>query len=236
MLCYIDHVIFDYVHLYLSNKIYVLFLSPHNSVSWLFVLGFNATLTTKVTSWPSVTHMCFLAFSFQNCNTTFLSKATNYFSHMLLQKREAKIRRKKFASTGDRSHSHQVMSPTRSLLNHPGGAHNFVVRGYSSVIVCGQVYVRLCLPCLRALSRPKLSNLSRELPLVRQGTLMIFRSWGQRSRSLSEEMSRYAGPLLNPFPDKPWFSRVCITSLSKTQLEKEKLLVTSNFSFSDSVF
>ena len=23
MLCYIDHVIFDYVHLYLSNKIYV---------------------------------------------------------------------------------------------------------------------------------------------------------------------------------------------------------------------
>ena len=32
---------------------------------------------------------------------------------------------------------------------------------------------------------------------------------------------------LNPFPNKPWFLRVCSTSLLKT-LEKEKLLVTSN--------
>ena len=41
---------------------------------------------------------------------------------------------------------------------------------------------------------------------------------------------------LNPFPNKPWFSRVCTTSLLKTLWEKEKLLVTSNFSFSHSVF
>ena len=40
----------------------------------------------------------------------------------------------------------------------------------------------------------------------------------------------------NPFPNKPWFLRVCCTSLLKTLLEKEKLLVTSNFSFSHSVF
>ena len=40
----------------------------------------------------------------------------------------------------------------------------------------------------------------------------------------------------NPFPDKPWFLRVCSTSLLKTLWEKEKLLVTSNFSFSHSVF
>ena len=39
-----------------------------------------------------------------------------------------------------------------------------------------------------------------------------------------------------PFPNKPWFLRVCSTSLLKTQWEKEKLLVTSNFSFSHSVF
>ena len=31
----------------------------------LVVLGFNATLTAKVISWRSVTHMCFLAFSHQ---------------------------------------------------------------------------------------------------------------------------------------------------------------------------
>ena len=41
---------------------------------------------------------------------------------------------------------------------------------------------------------------------------------------------------LNPFPNKPWFLRVCSTSLLKTLWEKEKLLITSNFSFSHSVF
>ena len=40
----------------------------------------------------------------------------------------------------------------------------------------------------------------------------------------------------NPFPYKPLFSRVCSASLLKTLWEKEKLLVTSNFSFSHSVF
>ena len=34
-------------------------------VGWLVVLEFNATLTAKVISWRSVTHMCFLAFSHQ---------------------------------------------------------------------------------------------------------------------------------------------------------------------------
>ena len=41
---------------------------------------------------------------------------------------------------------------------------------------------------------------------------------------------------LNPFPNKPWFLRVCSKSLLKTLWEKEKLLITSNFSFSHSVF
>ena len=40
----------------------------------------------------------------------------------------------------------------------------------------------------------------------------------------------------NPFPNKPWFLRVCSRSLLKTLWDKEKLLVTSNFSFSHSVF
>ena len=40
----------------------------------------------------------------------------------------------------------------------------------------------------------------------------------------------------NPFPNKPWFLRVCSTSLSKTLWEKEKLLITSNFSCSHNVF
>ena len=41
---------------------------------------------------------------------------------------------------------------------------------------------------------------------------------------------------LNCFQNKPLFLHVCSTSLLKTLWEKEKLLVTSNFSFSFSVF
>ena len=42
--------------------------------------------------------------------------------------------------------------------------------------------------------------------------------------------------IVNHFPNKPWFSRVCSTSLLKTLCGKEKLLMTNNFSFSHSVF
>ena len=41
---------------------------------------------------------------------------------------------------------------------------------------------------------------------------------------------------INPFPNKPWFPCVCTLSPLQTLWEKEKLLVTSNFSFSHSVF
>ena len=44
------------------------------------------------------------------------------------------------------------------------------------------------------------------------------------------------GFFFNSFPNKPWFLRVCSRSLLKTLWEKEKLLFTSNFSFSHSVF
>ena len=45
-----------------------------------------------------------------------------------------------------------------------------------------------------------------------------------------------SGRLINPFPNKPCFLCVCSKSLLKTLCEKEKLFVTSNFSFSHSVF
>ena len=43
-------------------------------------------------------------------------------------------------------------------------------------------------------------------------------------------------PFLKPFLNKFLFLRVCCINLLKTPWEKEKLLVTSNFSFSHSVF
>ena len=42
--------------------------------------------------------------------------------------------------------------------------------------------------------------------------------------------------IINPFPNKHWFLCVGSTSILKTLWEKEKLLVTSNFSFSRSVY
>ena len=39
-----------------------------------------------------------------------------------------------------------------------------------------------------------------------------------------------------PFPNEPWFLRICGTSLLKTLWGKEKLIVKSNFSFFLSVF
>ena len=46
----------------------------------------------------------------------------------------------------------------------------------------------------------------------------------------------YASSIINPFPNKAWLLCVCIRKISKTLREKEKLLVTSNFSFSHNVF
>ena len=46
----------------------------------------------------------------------------------------------------------------------------------------------------------------------------------------------YLQLLLNPFPNKPCFLRVCRASCLKTLREKDKLLITSNLSFSHSVF
>ena len=58
---------------------------------WLVILGFNATLTARSHDggW-----WCFSWLSHTSTNTTFLSKTTDYFSHLLLQRWEVKIRQK----------------------------------------------------------------------------------------------------------------------------------------------
>ena len=47
---------------------------------------------------------------------------------------------------------------------------------------------------------------------------------------------KYKSNVLTLSQNKPWFLRVCRTSYLKTLQEKKKLLVTSNLSFSHSVF
>ena len=55
-------------------------------------------------------------------------------------------------------------------------------------------------------------------------------------QSICVKTTALLGIWVNPFPNKPWFLRVCTTSLLKRLWEKEKLLRTSNFSFFHSLF
>ena len=52
-----------------------------NPLGWLVELGFNATLTAKVISWRSVTHMCFLVFSHQYLHNFSFQSHRLLFSH-----------------------------------------------------------------------------------------------------------------------------------------------------------
>ena len=91
-------------------------------VSWLVVLGFNDTLTAKVISWRSVMHMCFLAFLQQYLHNFSFQSHGLLSSHASAEVRGKNTPERKVASTRDRTHNHQVMSPTRSPLSHPDGA------------------------------------------------------------------------------------------------------------------
>ena len=55
-------------------------------------------------------------------NTTFSPKPQPDFLTCFSRGERRKFAGKKFASTGYRTHNHQVMSPTRSPLFHPSGA------------------------------------------------------------------------------------------------------------------
>ena len=92
---------------------------------WLVVLGFNATLTAKVISWRSVTHMRFLAFSHQYLHNFSFQSHRLLFSHASPEVSDENTPERKVASTGDRTHNHQVMSPTHSPLSHPGGTMSY---------------------------------------------------------------------------------------------------------------
>ena len=55
--------------------------------------------------------------------TTFLSKSHRLlFLHASAEVKGENTPERKVASTGDRTHNHPVMSPTRSPLSHTGGA------------------------------------------------------------------------------------------------------------------
>ena len=56
------------------------------------------------------------------------------------------------------------------------------------------------------------------------------------SARIQDETTESSARFFSPFPNKPWFLRVCSASLLKTLWEKDELLVMNNSSFSHSVF
>ena len=67
---------------------------------WLLVvLGFNATLTAKVISWRSMTHMCFLAFSCQYLHSFSFQSHRLLFSHASAEVRGENTQERNVTST-----------------------------------------------------------------------------------------------------------------------------------------
>ena len=61
-----------------------------------------------------------------------------------------------------------------------------------------------------------------------------FHNWAKRHLGLASFITSFE--IINLFPNKPLFLGICSTNILKTLREKEKFLITSNFSFSHSVF
>ena len=109
---------------------------------WLVVFGFNTTLTAKVISWRSMTHMCFLAFSHKYLRNFSFQSHRLLFPHASAEVRGENTPERKVASTRDQTHNHQVISPKRSPLSHPGGA---IYRRCSLVLLKPMTYVNMVL-------------------------------------------------------------------------------------------
>ena len=74
----------------------------------------------------------------------FLTQVLNNFSfqshRLVFSDASAEVRgentpERSFASTEDRTHNHQVVSPTRSQLSHPGGATSIWKRGITGILL-----------------------------------------------------------------------------------------------------
>ena len=100
---------------------------------WLLVvLGFNATLTAEVIIIMAVGDAyVFPGFLTPVLTQLFFPKPQSQrllFSHASAEVRGENTPERKVASTRDRTHNHQVMSPTHSPLSQPGGAIHFLGR------------------------------------------------------------------------------------------------------------
>ena len=92
-----------------SNIFSILEHNMHKgSFCWLLLLRFNATLTSKVISWRSLTHMCDLV-SHTSTSTTFFQSHHLLFSHTSAGVRGENMPGRKFASAASQTRNRQFL-------------------------------------------------------------------------------------------------------------------------------
>ena len=112
---------------------------------------------------------------------------------------------------------------------------NFIILNNHMTIEINWIVMTGNHTCLNFLMHPNIAVLT-SVPCEMATSLMLFFDICQNLHWLRKIIVIWKNDQLNPFPNNPWFLRVCSTSLLKTLWEKEKLLITSNSSFSHSVF
>ena len=106
----------------------------------------------------------------------------------------------------------------------------YVLQLYNVPTQCGeQSWIKKILKSLHSYSAGQ--NSDRAAKLLRQRDRVAPKSTACISNCMLKLLFEF-----NPTPNKPWLLHVCSACLLKTQWEKEKLLIMSNFSFSHSVF
>ena len=80
----------------------------------------------------------FLGFLTPVLTKLFFPKPPPTFPTCFCRDERRKYAGKKVASTGDRTRNHQVMSPTRSPLNHPGGANDLGKEDFKNIAGKGE--------------------------------------------------------------------------------------------------
>ena len=157
----------------------------------------------------------------------FFPKPPTTFLRCFCRGERRKFARKKVASTGDRTHK-QLGHESDTLTTEPPGRGpkcRWNSKQYTGLWdMSGPWYESL--------------RLSFQGLMIAIATRLLFSRtvMCKSSQWLVKNYKVRSSLLINPFQNNSWLLRVYNTGLLKTLWEKEKLLVTSNFSFSRSVF
>ena len=148
---------------------------------------------------------------------------------------------RKVASTGDRTHNHQVMSPTCSPLSHPGGAK---YTGYNQMTKSWKAFADDILNVAEVMFSVYRKHCGKRRKCNQH--FLLFLQCFQKDRKHCGKRRKSWLPAFSPFCTM--FSKglfygiikieLCGKALieQKTLWEKEKIQIKSTFSFSKNIF